>query len=264
MLHWKLHIFSLRVGVYISLSISSVRFISSFHLEVIWSAWSFSDLPELVRSSPGPGMLLSMVCCSLVSWVSLLYTWGRLCIRCIHTSSLSVILSLDNSLRAVPIVGRWEKAKGRSVWFSLLIFSLNIKVSAWPDVRSCSSPFLTSFSISLYTGSEQFTFPRIPCSGYLFSRPSPSCIVCRIFDDLCQRYLVVDFICISLSTRDALHPTRGFKKKNTGWVNFLLLKLACGKQTLMKIFLPLPPTKLHESCGLSHPSSLLLIKYPET
>ena len=88
--------------------------------------------------------------------------------------------------------------------------------SAWPDVRSCSSPFLTSFFPSLYTGSEQFTFPQTPCSGYLFSRPSPSCIVCRIFDDLCQRYLVVDFICISLSNGNAEHLLRCFKKKNTG------------------------------------------------
>ena len=86
--------------------------------------------------------------------------------------------------------------------------------SAWPNVQSCSS-FLNSFSTSLYTGSEQFTFPQIPCSGYLFSRPSPSCIVCRIFDELCQRYLV-DFICISLSSGDAEHLLSCFKKKNTG------------------------------------------------
>lgn len=39
-----------------------------------------------------------------------------------------VLLSLDNSLHAVPVVGRWEKAKGGSVWSSLWIFSLNTKV----------------------------------------------------------------------------------------------------------------------------------------
>lgn len=169
----------------------------------------------------------------------------------------------------MPIVGRWEKAKGRSVWFSLLIFSLNIKeVSAWPDVRSCSSPFLTSFSTSLYTGSEQFTSPWIPCSGYLFSRPSPSCIVCRIFDDLCQRYLVVDFICISLSTRDTHPPSpappRGLKRKTQVAWTFSFWNWHVASRLLMKIFLPLLPTELHESYDLSHPSNLLLIKYPET
>ena len=89
--------------------------------------------------------------------------------------------------------------------------------------RSCTFPFLRTFSTSLHSGCEKFTFPSIHCTGSLLSRPPPSYILCSLFNDWCQEIPPCRFY-FHFSKHQRCPPPApwGFKKENTGWVNFPL------------------------------------------
>lgn len=100
---------------------------------------------------------------------------------------LMFILSVDRWGVHMLVVGRWEEASGLHMWLLLMVFFGRTGRSGIArSSRSCTFPFLRTFSTSLHTGCEKFTFPCIHCTGFLLSRPPPSYILCSLFNDWCQ------------------------------------------------------------------------------
>lgn len=85
---------------------------------------------------------------------------------------LMFILLVDRWGVHMLAVGRWEKAGGlRVIVVDGFLFGQTGRSGSARSSRSCTFPFLRTFSTSLHSGCEKFTFPHIHCTGSLLSRP---------------------------------------------------------------------------------------------
>ena len=107
--------------------------------------------------------------------------------------------------------------------------------------RSCTFPFLRTFSTSLHSGCEKFTFPIIHCTGSLLSRPPPSYTLCSLFNDWCQEIPPCRFYFhFSKHQRCPPQPPGGLKRKTQVEWTF---PLVCHRLAHFWICLRLPPAE---------------------
>ena len=129
--------------------------------------------------------------------------------------NIFIYSSADGHLGCFHVLATVNSAamnNGVHVSFSVLVSSGYMPMSG---IAGSYGGFIPSYLSNLHTiflvGTYQLTFPPTVQECSLFSTPSPSCIVCRSFDDghsdWCEEiwYLIVVLICISLTMSDVDH-----------------------------------------------------------